>query len=248
MKDIEVKVLNPEEAKVSEKMMVCAARLTQSGHLIKNVDDFMNLYNKDYKESTAQIMSDMEHTTLRRLNTISIVLVNISRRALMQLRTYTSGITFVSASCQYSNWKDSNCVIPYEIIGDKDKVKKYVEEYKRNFEYYKDLVDSGINHDDAAYALPMGLRNVLIMSATTQAWRHIINQRSCRRNTTETRYITLKIWDELYKLNPILFGTNCGPYCMNGNCKEGRMSCGIIMDKNKKPSDFLKEDFPKLYK
>lgn len=35
MKSIEVAVLNPEVIPSAEKMMVCAARLTQRGHKIK---------------------------------------------------------------------------------------------------------------------------------------------------------------------------------------------------------------------
>ena len=48
MKSIEVAVLNPEVIPSAEKMMVCAARLTQRGHKIKSLDDFMALYNKSY--------------------------------------------------------------------------------------------------------------------------------------------------------------------------------------------------------
>lgn len=44
MKSIEVAVLNPEVIPSAEKMMVCAARLTQRGHKIKSLDDFMALY------------------------------------------------------------------------------------------------------------------------------------------------------------------------------------------------------------
>ena len=46
MNKIEVEVLNPEVITNCEKMMVCAARLTQGGHKIKSLDDFMELYNK----------------------------------------------------------------------------------------------------------------------------------------------------------------------------------------------------------
>ena len=47
MKKIEVKILNPESIDQAEKMMVCAARLTQRGHQISCLDDFMDLYSFD---------------------------------------------------------------------------------------------------------------------------------------------------------------------------------------------------------
>ena len=40
MKKIEVKILNPESIDQAEKLMVCAARLTQRGHQISCLDDF----------------------------------------------------------------------------------------------------------------------------------------------------------------------------------------------------------------
>ena len=40
MRNIEVKILNPEAVKTASDMCVCAARLTQRGHKIKNMDDF----------------------------------------------------------------------------------------------------------------------------------------------------------------------------------------------------------------
>ena len=48
MKKIEVKILNPESIDQAEKMMVCAARLTQRGHQISCLSDFMDLYEKTY--------------------------------------------------------------------------------------------------------------------------------------------------------------------------------------------------------
>lgn len=50
MKKIEVKILNPESIDQAEKLMVCAARLTQRGHQISCLDDFMDLYEKTISE------------------------------------------------------------------------------------------------------------------------------------------------------------------------------------------------------
>mgnify|MGYP003217852417 CR=1 FL=1 len=64
MKSIEVAVLNPEVIPSAEKMMVCAARLTQRGHKIKSLDDFMALYNKSYTEDTVTTMTKLPHPTI----------------------------------------------------------------------------------------------------------------------------------------------------------------------------------------
>lgn len=260
MNKIEVKVLNPEVVKDIEKMMVCAARLTQKGHAIKTMDDFVNLYNSSYKDSTAKIMANLPHPTIQKLGGLIIIVLNgASRRALAQLTRHQNEIKFCSASCQYSDWSDdANFVIPYEFLDDEKNKTEYLESCKQAAKTYKDIMDRehakpkeeqiDSMNDAAGYVLGQGMRNTLIMSATAFQWHHMISQRTCRRNTPEVRFILLKIWEELYKLNSTLFGQQCGPFCMNGPCKEGRMSCGQPMNKEKTPTDFLHEDYPLIYK
>lgn len=65
MDKIKVAVLNPTAISEAEKMMVCAARLTQSGHKVKDLEDFLALYDKSYTEKTVQTMTGLPHPTLR---------------------------------------------------------------------------------------------------------------------------------------------------------------------------------------
>lgn len=250
MDKIEVKVLNPEVIKEAEKMMVCAARLTQKGHEITDMDKFMELYNKDYKEGTAKAMANLLHSGILRFEKICVVITGSSIRSLMQLRTHQAGVSFVSASRQYSKWDDTgSCVVPYELMHDKNLVEKYKNKCQQDIDFYSKLInEDNIPHDAAAYTLPIGMRNTLIISANPLAWQHIISQRSCNRNTTEIRYVTLKIWEALYNINPNLFGKPCYPFCGKDKCKEGHLSCGKVMGLDKTPTDFLHEDYPLIYK
>lgn len=56
MDKIKVAVLNPTAISEAEKMMVCAARLTQRGHTVKDLSDFLALYDKEYTEKTAKVI------------------------------------------------------------------------------------------------------------------------------------------------------------------------------------------------
>lgn len=253
MKNIEVCVLNPQAVTEAEKMMVCAARLTQRGHNIKNMRDFLDLYEKPYTESTVENMCELPHPTIQKFEKINVVITGASRRFLAQITRHQNEVKFMSASLQYSdyseNGEEDNFTIPYELL-DESKVlerEKYLTSCKRSMENYKDLVDSGVDNDTAGYEAPQGLRNVLIISATPYQWKHMISQRTCRRNTNETRYVMLAIWNELYKLAPSMFA-NAGPFCMNGPCKEGKMGCKYPMNKEFTPIDFLMQDYPLLYK
>ena len=145
----------------------------------------------------------------------------------------------------YSN--NSSFCVPYEIFEKgKSCIHQYVKECTKAMCNYEAMIDDGIDNDAAGYMAPQGLRNVLIISATPYQWKHMIKQRTCNRNTKETQYIMLRIWEELYKLSADFF-SNCGPFCMTSKCLEGKMCCKNRIPKEYTPFDILKENFPLLY-
>lgn len=248
MDKIEVKVLNPEAVTFAEKMMSCAARLTQRGHNIKSLADFMALYEKDYTEKTLAGLAKLPHPTIQKFAAVNVVVVGASRRFLAQITRHQNEVKFMSASLQYSDYSDgADFVIPYELL-DSPLKKGYIKQCKDAMQKYKMLVEYGADNDSAGYLAPQGLRNVLIINATPYQWKHMIGQRVCRRNTPETRYVMLKIWEALQELSPVLFSAeNTGPFCTLGHCKEGKMSCGAPINAPTTPMAILMKDFPKLY-
>ena len=247
MKNIEVKVLNPEEIDRAKKMMVCAARLTQRGEKIKNMADFEALYNKGYTDQTIENMVKLPHPTIQKFGAINVVVVGASRRFLAQITRHQNEVKFMSASLQYSDYSgEADFVIPYELYGTVQEA-AYVTQCSAAMYAYEKLIDYNVDNDSAGYAAPQGLRNVLIISATPYQWKHMIGQRICRRNTSETRYVMLKIWKELYDLDPIMFSPETtGPFCMrDSDCLEGKMSCGNPFPFDITPGAMLFCEFPK---
>lgn len=249
MKKIEVKILNPEVVAEAEKMMVCAARLTQRGRKIKNLDDFMTLYNQDYKEETAAAMAKLPHPTIQKFGVINIVVVGASRRFLAQITRHQNEVKFMSASLQYSDYSgEADFTVPYEMLADDDKKQMYLNACNYAMDEYKLLINvDKCDNDSAGYMAPQGLRNVLIISATPYQLKHMISQRICRRNTSETRYVMLRIWEALYELAPAMFSrVTTGPFCMKDRCKEGKMACGSPLWPEATPTEIIKTDFPLL--
>ena len=110
---------------------------------------------------------------------------------------------------------------------------------------YQEMIRYGVDNDSAGYCAPQGMRNILLIGATLYQWKHMIRQRTCRRNTKETRYVMLKIWKQLLEQNRELF-SDCGPFCMNGGCEEGKMTCEKSISPQMLPTDIIRVDFPKL--
>lgn len=247
MDKIEVALLNPTGISEAEKMMVCAARLTQAGHKIKDLTDFLTLYDRPYTEQTVRGLAELPHPALQKFAVINAVVIGASRRFLAQITRHQNEVKFMSASLQYSDYSaEADFVVPYALLQNGPRREAYLRQCGEAMSEYRWLLETGVDNDSAGYLAPQSLRGALIISATPYQWKHMISQRICRRNTPETRYVMLKIWKELYALAPELFG-DAGCFCIKGEpCKEGKMSCGMPVLEHITPEALLKADFPLL--
>lgn len=233
MNKIEVKVL--ETHGDPGQWATFLARLTQRGHSIKNMADLEALFNKSHTPGFVEAIAQLPHGTIKRFTPITIAIVGASRRFLAQARTSQVGTNFVSASLQYSDYSgDADFVVPYALLKHdaetgRDMANFYLESCKNAMQSYSTIANYTDN-DTAGYAAPQGLRNILIMQANHQSWDYWIRLRGCNRNTVETQYVTMRIWEELLKTpdGEEFFGKS-GTDCMNGACREGKMCCGVPM-------------------
>lgn len=240
MRNIEVAILN-EAHDCPAGMMMFLAKLTQRGHNIHCMDDLMKLYNDSIgHHKTAVNVANLPHGTIKRFTPITVAIVGASRRFLAQARTHQVGMNYVSASLQYSDYSgQADFVVPYSIMQhDADAItsgnvfgtcsltNEYLKSCNKAMDTYKFLA-SETDNDTAGYAAPQGLRNILIMQANHEAWMHFIRLRGCNRNTVETQYVTMRIWEELLKSadGEEMFHY-AGPDCAYGMCREGKMCCG----------------------
>ncbi len=248
-------------------MMVFLARLTQRGHAIESMEDLMTMYHKatavDVAESRVseeaeqkraallQRISGLPHGTITRFTPITVAIVGASRRFLAQARTHQVGMTYVSASLQYSDYSgQAEYVVPYEMLGTEpnelEARRVYLKSCARDMNNYKYFIDvCGMSNDTAGYAAPQGLRNILIMQGNNESWAHFIRMRACNRNTLETQFVALKIWEELlHTVDGEELFSSIGPDCVTGKCREGKFSCGKPM--NGSPTEIIDTLFPKL--
>ena len=238
MKNIEIAVIDSEKYNF-EVMCVAMARMTQRGHKITNLADFYALLDKPYTDSILDSMLLLPHDTIKRFTGINIVVVGASRRFLAQVTRHQAGVSFMSGSLQYSDYTGAaQFTVPYDMIrldAERHGNAEYVENYHQT-EYlnscnaalrdYEKAIEQGVDSDAAAYMMPQGLRNVLVISANPAAWSHMCAQRTCNRNTLETQYIFLRIWKTLCESHPIFFKYS-GPPCTSGPCPERNFSCNL---------------------
>lgn len=244
MDKIEVKVLDCFNNPGSTMMFL--AKLTQRGHCIHNMKDLLNLYRSTQsKPATVEAVAALPHGTIKRFCPITVAIVGASRRFLAQARTHQVGFNYVSASLQYSDYSNkADFVVPYALIEADNAIKeqqmlhkvdlpseRYISMCEEAMHAYGRIA-SDFDNDTAGYVAPQGLRNILIIQANHEAWMNFIRLRSCNRNTNETQYVTLRIWEELLNTpdGKEMFKF-AGPDCMFGVCKEGKMRCDSSLRK-----------------
>jgi thymidylate synthase (FAD) len=232
MKKIEVAVLDHHDSPA--QLMMFLAKLTQRGHKITCMDDLRELLAKSANPKSASVarVAALPHGSIKRFAPITVAIVGASRRFLAQARTHQVGFNYVSASLQYSDYSGkAQFVVPYNLLkaeaeGKKGLVDLYIKSCEASMDNYA-VIAKEADNDTAGYAAPQGLRNILIMQANHQAWAYFIMLRGCNRNTVETQYVTLRIWEELLKTP---YGKEmfqmAGPNCLYGKCREGNFNCG----------------------
>lgn len=249
MNKIGISVLNPDAVQFTEQMMVCAARLTQRGHRVKDVDDLVALYERPYTPLLIRELTSLPHPTMQKLAVINVAVVGASRRFLAQITRHQNEVKFMSASLQYSDYtSEADFTVPYAVLEQGEAAQReFLLSCEASAAEYEAAIAEGLDNDAAGYLMPQALRNALLISATPYQWKHMIRQRTCRRNTDETRYVMLKSWSLLYALSPELF-SDAGPFCMRGPCQEGKMACGDPIDPGLLPEKIIKADYPLLCK
>lgn len=234
MDKIEVAVI--EAPAFPGSMMVGLARLTQRGHNISTMDDLRKLFEgaKNARPELVRSIAKLPHGTIKRFTPITVAVVGASRRFLAQARTHQVGINYVSASLQYSDYSGkADFVVPYKLLGTENEA-LYLNSCEDAMDVYQMIAERTGDNDTAGYVAPQGLRNILVLQANHEAWMNFIRARACNRNTEETQYVTLRIWEELLKTpdGEEMFAW-AGPDCTFGACREGKMCCGDPLKANK---------------
>ena len=226
------------------------ARLTQRGHDLNDIESVKVLYNKPENPELIKKLAGMQHGTIKRFDSYTVIVIGASRRFLAQIRTHQHA-DFVSGSLQYSDWSSSvfnmqdMFVVPYSMLDNEELKTEYLQRCYDAYETYQHIAT--VDHDAAGFIMPNGLRNILVIQANVQEWQYIIKLRGCARNSDETRYTVLQIWDALLHtrhgsmfFSPEIVGFDC----QFGGCKEAQFSCHRPYPKGIMPMAIIKSEYP----
>jgi len=107
------------------------------------------------------------------------------------------------------------------------------DEAKRIFDFtigvvhqaYKQLVEMGVQPEDARYLLPNATETKIIITMNARELLHFFKLRCCMRAQWEIRSMAIGMLKLAKQAAPALFD-HAGPGCLAGPCPEGDFCCG----------------------
>lgn len=125
--------------------------------------------------------------------------------------------------------------IPPKIKNDENLLNQYEKIYSKNLEMYNKFKQYGICNEDLIYFILSGNMTNIVTNLDGMTLAHILNLRECVKTQWETRDMSKGLHDEIKHLDSAkLFSSVLGPSCeTQGFCKEGKESCGKILNLKK---------------
>jgi thymidylate synthase (FAD) len=124
-------------------------------------------------------------------------------------------------------------ITPPSIERNKDAKKKFDNLISNMHNLYKELLDSGVEAEDARYILPNASETKIIVTMNGRELLNFFTVRCCNRAQWEIRSMAIKMLKLVKKVAPVIF-EKAGPSCLRGPCPEGKFKC----DNPPKASDF----------
>lgn len=172
-------------------------------------------------------------------------LINNGHLSPVEHISFTFGIEGISRSCSLQLCRHRICSISM-------KSQRYVEEKQFNYiipdsfiyserlpfgkawfaekmnmiqSWYDEAIKAGIPKEEARALLPNACETKLMLTMNARELLHFFKVRCCNKSQTEIRELANQMLVLCKEKSSTIFGS-AGASCINGDCQEGKMSCG----------------------
>lgn len=235
--------------------------VARAGKLCYSPSTIEELNNKLTDEEVTRYLEmilGIGHGSILEHSTITFGIEGVSRSLTHQLVRHRVGTNFSQKSQRYVSESDFGYIVPVEIKNDSyanyefEKVmddikraynnianslqKKYESEGMPSFQAKKKAFEN------ARAVLPNATETKIIVTMNIRSLFNFFKERLCERSQDEIREMALQMWRECMKISPTIF-KYATPTCVNGRCKEGKMTCGKVVEvRNKFNSEIIKRN------
>ncbi len=92
--------------------------------------------------------------------------------------------------------------------------------------------------ENARYVLPNACETKIQVTMNVRALFSFFKERLCDRAQEEIRDMAFEMWKACMEISPTIF-KYATPTCVNGKCKEGKMSCGKMLYYKQKHGEII---------
>ena len=213
-----------------EKMVAVAARLCYSP---VGVDELMKELSDEEVNKLVRFVVKSGHLSTTEHINFTFAIEGVSRALTHQLVRHRVA-SYNQQSQRYVKFKDKlEYIIPASIENNNGAKKKYNDLVRGIHDLYKELLDSGIEAEDARYILPNASETKIIATMNGRELLHFFTVRCCNRAQWEIRELAINMLKQVKGVAPVVF-EKAGPNCLRMPCPEGKFKC----DDPPKASDF----------
>ena len=124
----------------------------------------------------------------------------------------------------YELIKNFEYIIPQAIKDNPEAKKKFEEIVSGSHKLYKELLNMGMEAEDARYILPNASESKILVTMNGRELMHFFTVRCCNRAQWEIREMATSMLKQVKKVAPVVF-EKAGPNCLRIPCPEGKFQC-----------------------
>jgi thymidylate synthase (FAD) len=204
-----------------EKMVAIAARLCYSPVGTDELDE--KLSQQDV-EKLVRFIIKSGHLSTTEHAVFTFGIEGISRALSHQLVRHRIA-SFNQQSQRYVKFRENFQYIMPPMVGIHEKIKeKYQSLISDMHDFYMEMLDAGIDPEDARSILPNASETKIIVTMNARELLHFFTVRCCNRAQLEIKQLAIMMLKEVKKIAPVIFERS-GPNCLRGPCPEGKFQC-----------------------
>ena len=213
-----------------EKLVAIAARLCYSPVGVEDLDKQLNM---EAARKLVKFVIKSGHLSTTEHVYFTFGIEGVSRVLSHQLVRHRIA-SFNQQSQRYVKFKENyEYIVPDLIKQNKEINEKYKSLISDIHKFYEEMINSGIDAEDARYILPNSSETKMIVTMNARELLHFFTVRCCKRAQAEIRELATLMLKDVKKIAPVIF-ENAGPNCLRTSCPEGKYSC----DQPPSASDF----------
>ncbi len=233
-----------------EKYIAAAAKLCYSS---SDIEGLLNNLTKENIDSFVEMLGSFGHESPFEHVSFTFGIEGVSRTLTHQLVRHRIGASYSQKSQRYVSEGQFEYVMPPSIQNNLEAKKIFIKAMEEDQQSYDDIVTiltkehieklqkegqgekeakrnaNKMAIEDARFVLPNACESKIVVTMNARALFNFFTLRCCTRAQWEIRELANQMLGCVKEVAPIVF-KNCGPSCVKGKCREGKMSCGRTME------------------